>query len=164
MTLSEPTQKETVYSFTAGGTATPGADHGDPVFSHGVTYDPINGTITVPTGVPGFTVTYPTIDDTKVEPDETLRVTIEGVTATGTILDNDKPGIESIEANGPGVSDDAVVEGAPLSYTVTLTESTQKAASYAFSTAGSATLGADHGTPSFSNGVTYNATTGTITV
>ncbi len=129
-----------------------------------MTYDPTTGKITVPAGVGSFTVSYPTTDDSDVEANETLTVTIDGVTGTGTILDNDKPGISGIEPNGPGVADDAVVEGNPLSYTVTLTEPTQTAVTYSFTTGGSATPGADYGVPSFDNGVTYDPTTQTITV
>jgi T1SS-143 domain-containing protein len=164
VTLSEPTQTEVTYSFTTGGSATPGADYGVPSFDNGVTYDPATGTITVPAGVGSFTVTYPTIDDTDVEPNETLTLTIDGVTGTGTILDNDKPGISGIEPNGPGVSDDQVVEGQTLSYTVTLSEPTTRPTTYSYTVGGTATPGADYGTPTFTNGVTYDPATGTIKV
>ncbi|WP_205205274.1 Calx-beta domain-containing protein, partial [Azonexus hydrophilus] len=152
------------YSFTTGGSATSGTDYDTPTFDKGVTYDATTQTITVPAGVGSFTVSYPTIDDTDVEANETLTVTIDGVTGTGTILDNDKPGISGIEPNRPGVSDDQVEEGQPLSYTVTLTEPTTQPTTYSFTTGGSATSGTDYDTPTFDKGVTYDATTQTITV
>ena len=45
------------------------------------TWDMADGTITVPAGVTSFTVTVPTTDDTTKESDETVPLTIGGVTA-----------------------------------------------------------------------------------
>ena len=71
-------------------TATSGIDYTTPPgFSNGVVYDSTAGTIRVPAGVTSFTVTYPTIDDSIDEPDETYTLTIGGQTGTGTIIDND---------------------------------------------------------------------------
>ncbi|PTD95166.1 retention module-containing protein [Pseudothauera lacus] len=133
-------------------------------FSNGVTYDAVSGTITVPAGVSAFTVTVLTVDDPLVEHTESFSLTVGGVTGTGQILDNDKPGIITVEPGGPGVGDDAVVEGNDLVYTVTLSEATTQASTYDYSVGGTATDGADYGVPVFSDGVTYDPVTGTITV
>ena len=61
-----------------------------------------DGTITVPAGVTSFTVTVPTTQDTADEPNETVPLTIGGVTGTGTINDDDGvPTIDKIEPGKP---------------------------------------------------------------
>jgi T1SS-143 domain-containing protein len=164
VTLSEATTQPSTYDYAIGGTATDGDDFTAPSFSDGVTYDAVAGTITVPAGVSSFTVSYPTVDDTVVESTETLTVTIDGVTGTGQILDNDKPTIITVEPGVPGVGDDAVVEGNTLVYTVTLSEATTQPSTYDYAIGGTATDGDDFTAPSFSDGVTYDAVAGTITV
>ena len=115
VTLTNPSSTPVTYPFNlGGGTAAPG-DIGAPVFSNGVTLNP-NGTITVPAGVTSFTVTVPTIDDTTDEPNETVPLTIGGVTGTGTIIDNDEPPVLKIIS----VSDASAIEGNTLIHTVTL--------------------------------------------
>ncbi len=163
VTLSEATQSTVTYTFALGGGTAVTADYGTPVFSGGVTYDAAQGTITVPAGVASFTVTVPTIDDALVELTETLNLTIAGVKATGTILDNDKPSITGIEVGAPGATDDMVTEGESLVYNVTLNVPSSTAQTYEFTLGGTATA-ADYGTLVFSSGVTYDAAQGTITV
>ena len=66
-----------------------------------------------------------------------------------------------------GVSVDSVTEGGNLQHTVTLSDQTQEATQYDFVVRGSGSNPAsslDWGTAQFSNGVTYNSTTGKITV
>ena len=46
-------------------------------------------TWTVPAGVTNFTISIPTINDAVLEPTETLNVSVGGLSAVGTILDND---------------------------------------------------------------------------
>ncbi|SDK36056.1 T1SS-143 domain-containing protein [Methylophilus rhizosphaerae] len=176
VTLSAAPQAATTYSFNlGGGTATAGDDYGTPTFSNGVTYNPANGTITVPPGVTSFTVTVPTIDDTVVDDhyDETLPLEIGGVTGTGHILDNDKPTVVTVDPGTPGVGGDTVVEGGTLHYTVTLSAATNTDTVYNFElgkAGDTATPGAgpdfdyDPAKVTFSNGVTYNAANHTITV
>lgn len=86
VSLSTAASASRTFSFAWSGTASAG-DYGTPQFSDGVTLS--GGTITVPAGVTSFTVTVPTVDDTAVESDETLILTVGGVSATGTITDND---------------------------------------------------------------------------
>ncbi|MCE2746885.1 MAG: retention module-containing protein [Burkholderiales bacterium] len=110
-----------------------------PTFSNGVTL--ADGVITVPAGVTSFTVTVPTIDDATDEPgaDETLPLTVGGVTGTGAIIDNDNaPTISS-------VTSDTQIEGTALVHTVTLSNPSSVATSYPFSlVGGSATEGLDY--------------------
>uniref|UniRef100_UPI003D1E504D type I secretion C-terminal target domain-containing protein n=1 Tax=Aeromonas rivipollensis TaxID=948519 RepID=UPI003D1E504D len=66
-----------------------------------------------------------------------------------------------------GISADSVTEGGSLQHTVTLSDATQEATQYDFAIRGSGSNPAsnlDWGTAQFSNGVTYNSTTGKITV
>ena len=94
VTIEGITQADVTYDFDLSGvTATDGDDYSsdptDLVFSNGVTYDAVAGTITVPAGVTDFTVSYPTNNDTILENDETTTITIGNDSGTGTILDND---------------------------------------------------------------------------
>jgi len=93
-----------------------------------------------------------------------MPLTIGGVTGTGEILDNDKATVIKVEPGQPGTGDDAVVEGNNLVYTVTLSATTNSPTTYAYSLGGGTASSADYGTAVFSNGVTYNAATGQITV
>ncbi|WP_139751835.1 VCBS domain-containing protein [Aeromonas media] len=66
-----------------------------------------------------------------------------------------------------GISVDSVTEGGSLEHTVTLSDATQEATQYDFAIRGNGINPAsnlDWGTAQFSNGVTYNSTTGKITV
>ncbi|HGO0259917.1 TPA: hypothetical protein ACKZRM_001798, partial [Streptococcus pyogenes] len=100
-------------------------------------------------------MSYPTTQDNVYEPAETTNLTIGGVTGTGTIS-NDDP------APTVTVSSPTVGEGATLVHDVTLSNPSSTPTTYSFSlTDGSATAGSDYtATPTFSNGVTYDATTG----
>ncbi|NHQ87481.1 type I secretion C-terminal target domain-containing protein, partial [Iodobacter sp. HSC-16F04] len=165
VSLSTATTKAETYAFNLGGGSASAADYGTATFSNGVTYNATTGLITVPAGVTNFAVTLPTVDDALVEiTPETVPLTIGGVSATGGILDNDSPAITGIEVGNPGVADDNVVEGNNLVFNVSLSTATTKAETYAFNLGGGSASAADYGTATFSNGVTYNATTGLITV
>lgn len=100
VTLSHTTQTEVSYPFELkDGSAKAGEDYSNtPVFSNDVTYDSEKGTITVPAGVTEFTVSYPTTADNIDESDETTGLTIDGVTGTGTILDNNATPVLNIKA------------------------------------------------------------------
>ncbi|WP_369814186.1 beta strand repeat-containing protein, partial [Methylophilus sp. Leaf414] len=165
VTLSATTNVPTTYSFNLGGGTASAADYvTPPTFSNGVTYNAANNTITVPAGVKDFTVTVPTVDDTIVEPNETLPLNVGGVVAVGTIVDNDRATVVTVEPGQPGTGDDSVIEGTSLVYTVTLSATTNAPTTYSYSLGGGTASVADYGTAVFSNGVTYNAVTGTITV
>ncbi|MFQ2486106.1 VCBS domain-containing protein [Aeromonas caviae] len=66
-----------------------------------------------------------------------------------------------------GISADSVTEGGSLQHTMTLSDATQEATQYDFAIRGNGNNPAfnqDWGNAQFSNGVTYNSTTGKITV
>jgi len=163
VTLSASPTVSTNYPFAlGGGTASPSDYTNTPSFTNGVTYDSVTQTITVPAGVTGFSVTVPTVDDTLVEgtTPETLPLSIGGVTGIGGIEDNDSPAISSVKPAA-----DTVIEGNPLTYNVTLSEVTVKPTSYPFALGGGTASPSDYtNTPSFTNGVTYDPVTQTITV
>ena len=118
VTLSNASSSATTYPFVlADGTAVaPGDYTNTPTFSNGVTL--AGGVLTVPAGVTTFTVTYPSVQDTIDEPNETTTLTIGGVSGTGTITD-------VAPVLSVAIGDAAAVnEGQNLVYTVTLTGGT----------------------------------------
>ncbi|WP_153006792.1 VWA domain-containing protein, partial [Aeromonas schubertii] len=92
VTLTSATTVATEYSFSmvgSGAAPTSAGDVGTPSFSNGVSYNSQTGKIVVPAGVSGFTVSILAVDDRLVESDETLRLTIGGVSGSGVVHDND---------------------------------------------------------------------------
>ncbi|WP_201550815.1 Calx-beta domain-containing protein [Psychrobacter fjordensis] len=103
VTVNGVTEADVTYDFDlTDGSATAGdysSDPADLLFSNGVTYDPVAGTITVPAGVTDFTVSYPALNDAILENDETTTLEIGGVIGTGTINDaGDAIPVVNIEA------------------------------------------------------------------
>ncbi|MFD0914781.1 Calx-beta domain-containing protein, partial [Methylophilus luteus] len=133
---------------------------------NGVTYDALTGKITVPAGVSSFAVTVPTVDDTIVEPNETLTLTVSDKSGVGTIIDNDLATVVKVDPVNPTTGSDSVVEGKDLTYTVTLSATTNKPTTFDFKLGapGDTASTADYSAPKFNNGVTYDALTGKITV
>ncbi|WP_165690367.1 Calx-beta domain-containing protein, partial [Vibrio splendidus] len=95
VTLSEATQSEVTYTLDLPVSAD--VDLSTVTFSAGVSYDAVTKLLTVEAGVTDFTITVPTVDDSIVEAAEDYIVTVDGVAATGTILDNDKPSVTGVE-------------------------------------------------------------------
>ncbi|WP_395688382.1 Calx-beta domain-containing protein, partial [Caenimonas koreensis] len=154
VSLAGSSQTATTFSFGLAGISASFGDFGGPVFSNGVTMSA--GVLTVPAGVTSFTVSIPTIQDTIAEPTETLGLTVGGLSAVGTILDNDPaPAISSI-------TDATVSEGNTLVHTVSLAGTSQSASVFSFGLAGVTAEPGDFGSPSFSNGVTLDG--GLLTV
>ncbi|NHC05126.1 hypothetical protein G9F31_15485, partial [Acinetobacter sp. 187] len=154
--LNGKSEHDTEFKFELNGiTAYQESDYvNTPLFSNGVTYS--DGKIIVPAAVESFTVTYPTVNDSNLEPNETVQLIVDGHTATGTIIDNDLR-IESLE--------NAVAEeGEALSFEVKLNGEAAYATEFDFKLEGvTATEGSDYAVvPTFSNGVTYSD--GKITV
>jgi VCBS repeat-containing protein len=93
VTLGGTTTDKTSYAISLAGTATggtgPDSDYANATYSNGVTYNAATKSLDVPAGVSSFSITVRTIDDMKVEPTETVELTLGGVKVTGTILDND---------------------------------------------------------------------------
>ncbi|WP_204356934.1 hypothetical protein, partial [Aeromonas veronii] len=126
----------TSYDFNLEGiTAAEGDfDRAGVTFSDKVTYDASTGKITVPAGVTSFTVTVPTVNDTVDELDETLKLTVGGQDATGTIVDNDaEPSIKEVVVSNTDAKAD---EGTPLTFQVTLSNGSDRATSYDFNLEG----------------------------
>ncbi|MBI3902098.1 MAG: type I secretion C-terminal target domain-containing protein [Nitrosomonadales bacterium] len=144
----------TTFAFSlGGGTATAGVDYGTPVFGPGVTNNG-NGTITIAAGVTSFTVTVATTQDTIDEPNETVPLTVGGVTATGTITDDDATPALSI-------NDVSVNEAAgTATFTVTLSAASGQTVTVGYNTSNvTASAGSDYtaivaGTLTFAPGVT----------
>jgi hypothetical protein len=103
--LNNAASVSTHFTLVVGGgasTASAGEDYdlSGLSFTHGVTFVSTGGpnggigTITIPPGVSSFDVILPTLNDSAVEPSETVRIRISGGGGSsadwGTILDNDE--------------------------------------------------------------------------
>ncbi|WP_373973954.1 Ig-like domain-containing protein [Chitinibacter sp. SCUT-21] len=110
------------------------------------------------TNVLGPVVINYTISDGKGGTD-TAQLTIN-------VSDVPTPPISKIEVGQPGPQDDSVVEGNKLVFNVTISAASPKAESYSFNLGGGSAAEVDFERVnlSFSNGVTYDAATGKITV
>ncbi|MGE6136610.1 hypothetical protein, partial [Aeromonas salmonicida] len=166
VTLSNGSDRATSYDFNLEGiTAAEGDfDRAGVTFSDNVTYDASTGKITVPAGVTSFTVTVPTVNDTVDELDETLKLTVGGKDAIGTIVDNDDaPTIKAVAVSNADARAD---EGQDLTFQVTLSNGSDRATSYDFNLEGitAAEGDFDRAGVTFSDNVTYDASTGKITV
>lgn len=165
VTLSGTAAVPLTYPFVLGG-GSASADDFDAanlVFSNGVTLT--NGLITVPAGVTSFSVTVPTIQNTIFEGTESVPLAIGGITGTGFINDEaDRPTVVTVEVGAPGIADDTVPEGTPLTYNVTLSGAAILPLTYPFVLGGGSASADDFDGTNlvFSNGVTL--TNGVITV
>uniref|UniRef100_UPI0004799CB4 beta strand repeat-containing protein n=1 Tax=Azovibrio restrictus TaxID=146938 RepID=UPI0004799CB4 len=168
---------ESVLSVTvsvpAGATLSAGTDNGNgtwtlPLVSSGaytVTVDPVTQAVsisglslTVPNGVAGTITAVATVQD---------GVDTEVGSASVTVLgDHTVIGIVHVGGSSAGVTNVTVDEGNAAVFTVNLSGSSPTPTSFALSLAeGTATQGEDYNANlSFSNGVTYDAATGKITV
>ncbi|EJH62416.1 cadherin domain-containing protein [Vibrio cholerae] len=158
VTLSASSEQATSHSFNlAGVTAGEGDFNREGVtFSNGVTLSTDGKSVLVPAGVTSFTVTVPTVDDSVDEADETLKLTVGGQDATGTIVDNDAlPTIDKVEVNN---GDAKAEEGQALTFKVTLSASSEQATSHSFNLAGVTAGEGDFNREgvTFSNGVTLS--------
>lgn len=154
VTLTHASTLDISFAFTLAGNTASASDFGSPTFSDGVTLS--GGNLNVPAGVTSFTITIPTITDTLVEGDETLDVSVGGVSGVGTILDDDE------EVSILSVSDDTEIEGTDLVHVVSLSAETTAATTFNFDVSDITASAADHGSPSFSNGVTLSGSTLTV--
>lgn len=90
VTLSRTTSQIETFSFNKTNITTSVDDYIDtPNFNNGVTLGVGGTSVSVPSGVSQFTVSYTVIDDIEPETTESYLITIGGVGATGTITDND---------------------------------------------------------------------------
>jgi large repetitive protein len=162
--LSETTNVPTTVKLNlASGTATIGDDFAPALqasFDGGKTWNPVVGdSVTLGAGVKEFQVRTQTVDDTKVEPNETFTLTASAnggtVTGTGTIVDNDKP------TTVASITDSTVTEGDKEVFTVTLANPGDTVTTVKLTPAsGTATAGVDF-TPdlevSYNGGTTWTA-------
>ena len=163
--LTNPTTQATSVAFSlTNGSATLGQDTRAPItFSNGVTYNAESGLLNIPSGVSNFDIVIPTIIDTLTEGAETYTIQVGSQTTTGTIRD-------VIEVMPPPtvstVSNGTAVEGVSIRHLVTLSSATTESTQYLLTlTNGTAVLGTDTvALPTFTNGVTYSASTNLMTV
>jgi hypothetical protein len=89
VTFTGVTEGVSVFQYSIGGGTIALDDIASLSFSNGVTS---NGSeLTVPEGLSSFDVILHTANDTTDEDDETVQVTVGGVSGTGTVQDNDAP-------------------------------------------------------------------------
>ncbi|MBM5574503.1 retention module-containing protein [Deefgea sp. CFH1-16] len=128
--------------------------------------DPSKGTVSInPDGtinfIPANNVLGPVVINYSISDGkggtDTAQLTIN-------VGDVSTPPIQKIEVGQPGLQDDSVIEGNQLVFNVTLSAASPKAESYSFNLGNGTASTIDYGTASFSNGVTYDASTGKITV
>jgi len=87
VTLESATQQVETYSYSFNYVSSDANDIGAISFSDGVSES--GGVLTVPSGISTFDISVTLTDDVEIEDDETYTITIEGVTGTGTILNDD---------------------------------------------------------------------------
>ncbi|RLF01255.1 MAG: hypothetical protein DRJ64_10880, partial [Thermoprotei archaeon] len=94
--MSGESANDETYTFTLVDNTTSGADYSTAVFSDGVINNN-DGTITVPVGISTFTISVPVVDDSEVEWTEAYDLSVGGVDATGTILDNENNTVDAVD-------------------------------------------------------------------
>ena len=164
LTQTKPSSVDTVLSYTVGGSATAGSD-----------YTALSGTVTIPAGATTATISVPVIDDSLVEPSETVSVTLTGIvtespgvtldpvianrTALLNIVDNDTATVSVAPANNGN-------EAGPTSgqFTVTQTKTSSVDTVISYTVGGSATAGSDYTVLSGTVTIPAGSTTATISV
>ncbi len=158
VTQTLPSATDTVLSYTVSGTAT-----------HGDDYAPLSGSVTIPAGATAAHIDIVVLDDSLVEDNETVVVTLAditsgdpeiavgeaGRTATLIIADDDKATV-SIAKVDDGVEDNLPTNG-KFRVTQTLPSATDTVVSYTVS--GTATHGDDYASVSGSVIIPAGATT-----
>ena len=146
VSLSQAVTVATTVSYTVSGTATAGSD-----------YTALSGSVTIPAGQTSATITVPVIDDTLIDPDETVTVTLaapSGDVVLGTstasiqIADNEVANLVTLAATTQ--AGEPATNGA---FTVSLETAAATDTVISYSVAGSATGGSD-----------YAALSGTVTI
>ena len=148
-----------VYTFSlALGSASVGDLSTTPTLSNGVTLGA--GNVTVPPGVSSFTATVATTQDALFEGAETYSITVEGLTGTGTINNDESAPVVT------SVSSAAVTEGSAVVHTVAISGIAQASRVYAIALTDGTAVTADYtallSNGMFSGGVTVSG--GNITV
>lgn len=127
-------------AYTVSGTAAAGSD-----------YQALSGTLTIPAGSSSATITVTPINDTLVEPDETVQVTLSpasaytvgGSAATVTVVSDDAAPLPSISvlASTPTAREAGPVNG---QFTISRSGATTAALTVNYSVSGAATSGSDY--------------------
>lgn len=171
VSLSNASTTATTVTLTlAGGSATAGTDFTSSevtiTYQDGTTQTvAVNGDgsfeVAIPAGDTTFSISVQTTDDNVYEGSESFtlsgKTATQGtaITTTGTIVDNDEvPTIKSIGAN-----DVTATEGDALIFTVKLSNVSSTSTSFDFLLQDGTATSDDYGAASFSNGVTYDAST-----
>ncbi|MFD2173431.1 beta strand repeat-containing protein [Rhodobacter lacus] len=120
VTLSAATTAVQSFTLTLTNQTTSASDYGALSFSNGVTLS--GSTLSVPSGVSSFTITVAGAQDYLVESNETYQLALGGVTATGTITDDD---VIAFHAEKTSVFSDVDNSGGPsagdrLGWTITV--------------------------------------------
>ena len=162
VTRTGSTAAPLTVSFGSGGTATAGSD-----------YVSLPGAVTIPVGAATATITVTPINDTAVEADETVIVTLAAGasynvgapgSATVTIVSDDAssslPAV-SVSATSPNASEVGPTVGR---FTVTRTGSTVSPMTVSYTTGGTATAGSDYTALPGDVTIPAGSATGTITV
>ena len=161
VTLSNASNNVTSFAFSMGGgdsTAINGTDYGPLTFSNGVTL--VGANLVVPAGVTSFTITTPAINDTIHENTEHYTLSVGGVAATGTIIDNDQPTV-AIAVNPASMGEEAA---GVMTYTVTLSNASAFDTTVTYNLTGTAS-GTDYTTTATGTmTITAGNLTGTFTV
>jgi V8-like Glu-specific endopeptidase len=151
-------------TYNVGGTATKGSDYNN------ITNNTTNtGTIVIPVGATSITLPLNVINDTLIESNETVVVSLAsnnaytlGTSKTGTvtIADNDQKPIITIAATDPNAAEVNTGQTAnPGLFTITRTGSTNTALTVTYNVGGTAAKGSDY------NNITGNTTnTGTVVI
>ncbi|RMH71158.1 MAG: hypothetical protein D6680_22120 [Cyanobacteria bacterium J007] len=148
VTRTGDTTAELVVPYTLGGTATAVTDYADPGA----------GSVTIPAGATEATITLNVVDDTDIDPDETVVVNLNPVngfnftesTATATITDNEQPTISIAPTTNPAEP------GTAGTFTLTRTGDVSGTLDVNYTIAGTALAGAAAGV-----GIDYQNLTGT---
>ena len=162
LTVSMTNQSDTatVISYTVSGDATAGSD-----------YTALSGSVTIPANTSSATIPVSVLNDSLVEDDETVTVTLTAITggdadisidsanddATVTITDDDSA-LVSIAATDPAAAEPA--DNGQL--TVSMTNQSDTATVISYTVTGDATAGSDY--TAFSGSMTIPANTSTATI
>ena len=153
VTQTKPSLIDTVLTYSVGGSATAGSD-----------YTALNGTVTVPAGATTATIIVPVIDDSVLEPTESVTVTLTGITSgsSGVTLDpviaNRSASLSIFDNDAATVSiagtNNATETGSSSGlFTVTQTKTSPVDTVISYTIGGTATAGSD-----------YTALSGVVTI
>ena len=148
VSLSEVATSDTVVSYNVGGSATAGSD-----------YTALSASVTIPANQQSATIAVPVIDDTEIEADESVIVTLTGASGSNALLGSASEASLLIEDNE--VTNEVSIAGTTLArepatdgeFTVSLDAVAGTDTVISYIVGGSATEGTD-----------YAALSGTVTI